>query len=80
MGTRLKLADLGIDVTKMRICYQCCFCKEEIEKDITAVVLVLNWDKDEEKHLRQQFFCHRKCFEKTTKERIEVDVEDPTEH
>jgi len=52
--------------SKGRIRYRCSFCGNEIERkgfDISAVVLVANWE-DEAKKRRQQFFCHMDCFTK----------------
>ncbi len=45
--------------------YQCCFCGERIESnqiDITSLIVVANWDKDQDLQQEQQLFCHMVCF------------------
>lgn len=55
----------------MKIEYQCCFCKQSIEKGVCAVNLVVNWDIEDNQR-GQTFFCHPECFVKTTGEEIHV--------
>jgi len=45
--------------------YQCCFCGENIESnqiDITALIVVSNWDKQQDLQQEQQLFCHMECL------------------
>ncbi len=45
--------------------FVCCFCGKTIEStnvDITALLVLSNWDKSEELQQNQQFFCHMKCL------------------
>lgn len=44
--------------------YQCCFCGKKIEFNITALLLITNYDKDLDEQQEQQFFCHINCFKK----------------
>lgn len=54
--------------------YQCCFCGKIIQSDnldITSIILISNWDKDDEGiQKQQQFFCHMICF----KNKIQSDI------
>ena len=53
--------------------YQCCFCGENIESsqiDITALIVVSNWDKEQDFQQEQQLFCHMECL----KSKLEEDV------
>lgn len=43
---------------------QCCFCGEKIEFNITALLLITNYDKGFDKQQEQQFFCHINCLKK----------------
>lgn len=73
----MKLSDLGLDVNNMTIDYQCCFCKEGVSgNEVCGLTVTINWGEGEKKD--QLFFCHGTCFEKATKEKIEVyDEDDP---
>ncbi|KAF1084888.1 hypothetical protein SPSYN_02058 [Sporotomaculum syntrophicum] len=45
--------------------YQCCFCDKNIESnqfDITALIVVSNWDKKQDLQQEQQLFCHIECL------------------
>ena len=45
--------------------YICCFCDKSIESDnidVCSVIVITNWDKNDEQHDEQQFFCHFNCF------------------
>ena len=44
--------------------YQCCFCGNKIEFNITALLLITNYDKEPNEQQEQQFFCHLNCFKK----------------
>lgn len=67
----MKLSDLGVNVDKMKIEYQCCFCKEGTDNP-TMLTLVLPNERS------QTWFCHSECFTKTTGEHIDV-LEDDSE-
>ncbi|MBS0420876.1 MAG: hypothetical protein JSR66_24405 [Proteobacteria bacterium] len=55
-----------------KLAYECCFCHQAIEGDITALILVTRWNGPQEKQREQQWFCHSACFVKTTVEHIDV--------
>jgi len=45
--------------------FQCCFCDKAIESnqiDITSLIVVSNWDKNQDQQQEQQFFCHINCL------------------
>lgn len=45
--------------------YNCCFCSRTIESsqlDITSLIVISNWDKEQEKQQEQQLFCHIECL------------------
>ncbi|SDO04567.1 hypothetical protein SAMN04487897_107180 [Paenibacillus sp. yr247] len=45
--------------------YQCCFCNKNIESnkiDITALIVISNWDKNQDEQQEQQLFCHMECL------------------
>lgn len=45
--------------------YQCCFCDGAITPngvDITTLIVISNWEKNEERQREQQFFCHVECL------------------
>ena len=51
--------------------FQCCYCHGAIPtQEVCAVIVVVNWSTKRE--ASQQFFCHRECFEKVTKEELDV--------
>lgn len=53
--------------------YQCCFCGEDIEsteEDVTSLIVISNWDKDEQAD--QQFFCHLQCFKRRVVENVPI--------
>lgn len=52
--------------------YQCCFCGEAIDGDITVVGLVTKWNGPVKHQREQQWFCHAECFTRITGERIDV--------
>lgn len=46
--------------------YECCFCTKEIISDtinITALIIITNYDKHEKKQEVQQLFCHILCLQ-----------------
>ena len=46
--------------------YDCCFCTKEIISntvDITALIIITNYDKSEKKQEVQQLFCHILCLQ-----------------
>lgn len=46
--------------------YECCFCSKEIisnDVDITALILITNYDKNAKKQEVQQLFCHILCMQ-----------------
>lgn len=59
---------------------RCCFCQGTVMDNICAVILRLNWEQPEDKQKMQQFFCHPACFEKVTKEKIDVWEDRPAAH
>ena len=48
---------------------ECVFCGTPISPmelgGVTALILIANWDKDEERQHDQQMFCHLSCFKRT---------------
>jgi hypothetical protein len=45
--------------------YLCCFCNNEIISgsiDITALIIITNYDKSEKQQEAQQLFCHIDCL------------------
>lgn len=45
--------------------YECCFCNKEIISntiDVTALIIITNFDKSEKKQEVQQLFCHILCI------------------
>lgn len=44
--------------------YQCCFCGNSIQDNITSLIVVYDWDKDENLQQEQQLFCHKECLKK----------------
>ena len=45
--------------------YECCFCGQEIISDtidVTALIIITNYDKGEKKQEAQQLFCHIHCL------------------
>lgn len=54
--------------------YICCFCNNEIMSgtiDITGLIVITNFDKNEKKQEVQQLFCHILCL----KEKLPTTVE-----
>lgn len=48
-----------------KLTYQCCFCNERItpsQVDVTALIVISNWDKDPDVQKEQQLFCHCDCL------------------
>ena len=46
--------------------YECCFCSKEIISnavDVTALLVITNYDKNEKKREVQQLFCHILCLQ-----------------
>ena len=46
--------------------YECCFCTKAIISnavDVTALIIITNYDKSEKKQEVQQLFCHILCFQ-----------------
>ena len=46
--------------------YECCFCSKEIVSnvvDVTALIVITNYDKNEKKQEVQQLFCHILCLQ-----------------
>ncbi|HZW61446.1 MAG TPA: hypothetical protein VFF04_04415 [Candidatus Babeliales bacterium] len=57
--------DVTIDVqenNQKKFGYLCCFCKNDLSSNITAMVVVTNWDKNEEFQHEQLLFCHKECL------------------
>lgn len=52
---------VGSDIMKSSS-YQCCFCDKEIKSDVTALIVVANWDKAISSQQEQQMFCHMECL------------------
>jgi hypothetical protein len=55
--------------------FQCCFCGKTIESnnvDITALVVIPNWDKDMKDAPEQQLFCHMKCLREKVKKDVAI--------
>jgi hypothetical protein len=45
--------------------YECCFCNKEIISDtvdVTALIVITNYDKAQNKQEVQQLFCHIYCL------------------
>jgi len=45
--------------------YQCCFCGKKIESGIssvTSIIIISDWDKDDDERHEQQLFCHMECL------------------
>lgn len=45
--------------------YDCCFCSTKIISDVidvTALIIITNYDKNEKKQEVQQLFCHINCL------------------
>ena len=45
--------------------YQCCFCGKSIisnQIDVTSLIVVSNWDKEQTLQQEQQLFCHAECL------------------
>jgi hypothetical protein len=45
--------------------YECCFCSTEVISssiDVTALIIITNFDKSEKKQEVQQLFCHINCL------------------
>lgn len=45
--------------------FQCCFCGEGIESDVinvTSLIVISNWDKNQDVQQEQQLFCHIECL------------------
>lgn len=55
--------------------YNCCFCGNTIQSNVTGLLITINWDKDT-KQLSQQFFCHLECFQSKIQKDIPVYLED----
>ncbi len=51
--------------------FQCWFCGEAIDDmggvDPCGIVLTSNIDKDEDKRVSQNVYCHIRCFKKVSK-------------
>ena len=59
--------------------YQCCFCGENIESnqiDITALIVVSNWNKDQNLQQEQQLFCHMECLLNKLAENVPLYIAD----
>lgn len=59
--------------------YQCCFCGESIESnqiDITALIVVSNWDKKQALQQEQQLFCHMECLRSKLAENVPLYIAD----
>lgn len=53
-------------VQEGRIGFECVFCHDVVERNVSALILVTNWDGPEDDQSSQQWFCHAACFiEKT---------------
>lgn len=46
---------------------ECIFCGNTVEKSITALLAITEWEKPEEEQQSQQFFCHLKCLRNAIK-------------
>jgi len=44
--------------------YQCGFCNNSITSHVTALIIIANWDKDQQLQQEQQLFCHMECLKK----------------
>jgi hypothetical protein len=51
-----------------RVGFRCCFCREHIEGEVHALLLISGWNGPEEQQTSQQWFCHAACFTKATGE------------
>lgn len=59
--------------------YQCCFCGESIESnqvDVTGLIVVSNWDKNQNLQKEQQLFCHMECFKNKLAKNVILYIED----
>ena len=59
--------------------YQCCFCSENIESnkiDITALIVVSNWNKDQNLQQEQQLFCHMECLRNKLADNVPLYIAD----
>lgn len=64
------VAQIRKAVAAGRVGFQCCFCREVVIDDVTAVVLITHWNGPRENQREQQWFCHAECFTKTTGEPV----------
>jgi hypothetical protein len=58
--------------------YQCCFCGDVIslnEVDVTSIIIVTNWDKNQDKQNEQQLFCHIECLKNRLAKSINLYVD-----
>lgn len=56
--------------------FSCYVCNKTIKPqgfDVSAVVLITNWD-NKEKERSQQFFCHIDCFKKTAHKNMQSEL------
>ena len=56
----------------MALSYQCCFCWKNIKsnnRDVTSLLVITNWDKDENLQKEQQLFCHLSCLKNSLDEK-----------
>ncbi|KPU42118.1 hypothetical protein OXPF_38970 [Oxobacter pfennigii] len=59
--------------------YQCCFCGDKIESnqiDITALLVVSNWDKERDLQQEQQLFCHMECLQNKLADNVPLYIAD----
>lgn len=59
--------------------YQCCFCGEKIQSnqiDVTALIVVSNWDKQPDLQQEQHLFCHADCLKSRLHQRVPLYIAD----
>ncbi len=57
----------------------CCFCGETVvssKVDVTALLVISNWDKDRKLQKEQQFCCHMKCLKDKLAKNIPLYIAD----
>ena len=55
--------------------YQCCFCGREVisnELDITSLIVIANWEKEDSLQREQQLYCHIDCLRKRLSKKISL--------
>jgi hypothetical protein len=60
--------------------YECCFCTKEIISntiDVTALIVITNYDKTEKKREVQQLFCHILCLQEKLPANVPLYVFNP---